>query len=251
MWSNPPTRLVCWFSCGATSAVATKLALDKFRGHIETAVVYCDTGSEHPDNDRFIKDCERYFEHEVTILKSDKYSDIWDVFDKTKYLSGVKGARCTTELKKMVRRDYEDLENDLQVFGFDASEEGRISRFKENNPEVRCYFPLHTHGLKKQDCLDILMDWGINLPTMYKLGYKNNNCLGCVKGGAGYWNKIRKDFPDVFNRMAEQERLIGAAICRLNKNGKKINVYLDELDPEIGRYESELETMKCGLICGE
>jgi hypothetical protein len=35
-------RLLCWFSCGATSAVATKLALSDWQG--ETVVAYCDTG---------------------------------------------------------------------------------------------------------------------------------------------------------------------------------------------------------------
>ena len=51
-------RLVCWFSCGAASACATKLALSHFSGKLETHICYCDTGSEHPDNWRFLKDCE-------------------------------------------------------------------------------------------------------------------------------------------------------------------------------------------------
>lgn len=35
---------------------------------------------------------------------------------------------------------------------------------------------------------------------MYDLGYANNNCIGCVKGGIGYWNKIRIDFPEESDR---------------------------------------------------
>ena len=38
---------------------------------------------------------------------------------------------------------------------------------------------------------------GLRLPEMYRLGYANANCVGCVKGGAGYWNKIRRDFPEL------------------------------------------------------
>jgi hypothetical protein len=63
-------------------------------------IAYCDTGSEHPDNKRFLADCENWFEHEIKVVKSKKYRDIWDVFTKTRYLVGPKGARCTTELKK-------------------------------------------------------------------------------------------------------------------------------------------------------
>lgn len=111
-------RVVSWFSCGATSAVAARLSIAKYP---ETLVAYCDTGSEHSDNKRFLSDCEKWLGKSVQILHSEKYSDIWDVFKKTRYLSGVKGARCTTELKKIVRRSFE-LPDDLQIFGFDKSE---------------------------------------------------------------------------------------------------------------------------------
>ena len=43
----------------------------------------------------------------------------------------------------------------------------------------------------------MLQNAGIELPEMYKLGYQHNNCIGCVKSsGAGYWNKIKIDFPE-------------------------------------------------------
>jgi hypothetical protein len=75
---------------------------------------------------------------------------------------------------------------------------------------------------------------------MYDLGYKNNNCVGCVKGGMGYWNKIRVDFPEVFKKRAELERLIGASCI----NG----IYLDELSPDRGRIEDEIME-ECSIFC--
>jgi hypothetical protein len=43
------SRIVVWFSCGAASACAAKLAVDKY-GHENTHVVYCNTLiTEHPD----------------------------------------------------------------------------------------------------------------------------------------------------------------------------------------------------------
>ncbi len=238
-------RTICWFSCGGTSAVAAKLAIDQAPDAI---VAYCDTGSEHEDNKRFLADCERWFGREILVLRSKKYVDIWDVFAKTRYLSGVKGARCTTELKKLVRRDFEQPD-DVQVFGFDASERHRAERFRQNNPEVTLWTPLIDSGLTKADCLEQLMKAGIELPAMYKLGYRNNNCIGCVKGQAGYWNKIRKDFPATFERMAKTEREIGAAICKTEKGGKRQPIYLDELEESAGSYK-DLEIV-CGLFCGE
>ena len=79
---------------------------------------------------------------------------------------------------------------------------------------------------------------------MYKMGYNNNNCIGCVKGGMGYWNKIRIDFPDKFNEVANIERQIGAT-CLKDENGK---IFLDELDPNRGDPVEEI-IPDCSLIC--
>lgn len=48
-------RTVSWFSCGAASAVATKLALNECD---DLVIAYCEVAEEHPDNKRFLKDCE-------------------------------------------------------------------------------------------------------------------------------------------------------------------------------------------------
>ncbi len=92
--------------------------------------------------------------------------------------------------------------------------------------------------------MGMLWKAGIEIPAMYKLGYNNNNCIGCVKGGMGYWNKIRKDSPDKFNEMAEIERKIGATCLKDNK-GK---IYLDELNPNRGDPVQEI-IPDCFLIC--
>lgn len=104
-------------------------------------------------------------------------------------------------------------------------------------------------GLNKGNCLQILKNAGIELPVMYQLGYGHNNCIGCVKGQAGYWNKIRKDFPAVFERMANLERKLDVALCKTYAgDGKRKRVFLDELSPTAGRYEEEPK-MSCDLLC--
>jgi hypothetical protein len=225
--------------------VAAKLAVER---DPTTVVAYCDTGSEHEDNRRFLDDCARWLGRPIEVLRSASYRDIWDVFERTRYLVGIRGARCTTELKKLVRRAFE-RPDDVQVFGFDAAEGHRAERFRGNNPEVSVWFPLIDAGLSKADCLAQLQSAGIELPAMYKLGYRNNNCIGCVKGQAGYWNKIRKDFPEVYARMATVERQLGVAICKHERGGKRTKMFLDELPEGAGRYE-DLE-ITCGLFCGE
>lgn len=236
-------RHLVWFSCGAASAVAAKLAVDKWP---DCEVLYCDTlAYEHPDNVRFLHDVESWIGKPIKILKSDKYVDIFDVFDRTGWLIGPAGARCTTELKRNVRKAY-SLPDDVHIFGLTKDEQERIERFEDNN-SVEVEWVLS--DVSKSDCYRILQDAGIELPAMYKLGYNNNNCIGCVKGQAGYWNKIRIDFPEAFERMAKQERKMNVAICKSYAgDGKRKRVFLDELDPKAGR-DVPLPDIECGALC--
>jgi 3'-phosphoadenosine 5'-phosphosulfate sulfotransferase (PAPS reductase)/FAD synthetase len=235
------SRTVVWFSAGAASAVAAKLTLAQAEG--EVVICYTDPGSEHPDNERFIQDCERWFGQPVVRLRSDKYRDTWQVWEERRFLVSPAGALCTTELKKRPRFAFQHTD-DVQVFGYTVEEQHRADRFRDQNPGVTLVTPLIDHGLGKDDCLALVERAGIKLPEMYLLGYRNNNCVGCVKGGMGYWNKIRVDFPDVFARMAKLERDIGASLLR-DKDG---SVYLDELDPDRGRYPDEPD-LECSLLC--
>jgi hypothetical protein len=92
VWGYALNRVLCWFSCGAASALAAKLAVQKYGDLCE--VVYCDTlAYEHPDNRRFMLDVEGWLDKPVKILKSAEYTDIYDVFLKTRWLIGTKGAR--------------------------------------------------------------------------------------------------------------------------------------------------------------
>lgn len=237
-------RILAWFSAGAASAVATKLTISE-HGHDRVTVAYCDTGSEHPDNKRFIADCEQWFEHEVTVLKSDQYSSVDDVIAKRKYITSPIGAPCTLFLKKRVRQRFERFD-DIQVFGYTADklDAARAVRFRETNAEVRLSTPLIDRGLTKSDTIAMIANAGVAVPAMYLLGYQNNNCIGCVKGGMGYWNKIRRDFPEVFELRAKQERSVGHAILS-DRNGP---VWLDELDPQRGNHKDEAN-FECSILC--
>jgi hypothetical protein len=236
-------RVLVWFSCGAASAVASKLAIEKYSKE-KVEILYCNTlAYEHPDNKRFIQDIERWLGCSIKILNPQDYTgykDIFDVFDRSGWLVGPGGARCSTELKKRVRQKYQNPD-DLHIFGMTADEEKRIKRFQRDNFDLYLDWILLDAGYDKQKCFSVLRETGIELPAMYKLGYKNNNCIGCVKGSYGYWNKIRKDFPEYFQRMAEQERKMNVHILS--------DCFLDELQEGRGRYEVESD-IECGPQCG-
>ena len=237
-------RIVCWFSCGAASAVATKLAIAENAGRLPIVVARCVVREEHTDNDRFAADCEKWFGVPVLNLIADKYDgSIYEVFKRRGYISGVKGAPCTLLLKKEVRQRFE-LPTDRHVFGYCAEEQGRWDDFLAAN-NINAVSPLMDRGVEHKDCLAMVQDAGIRLPTMYQLGYKHNNCIGCCKAtGQGYWNKIRQDFPEAFDRMAEESRRLGVKLIRI----EGVRSSLDELQPGTGNYQDEPE-IQCGIFC--
>lgn len=232
-------RVVSWFSAGVSSAVATYYALKEFP-HL--SILYIDIDNQHIDSIRFVKDCETFFNKEIKILKS-PYRSVERVIRQFKYVNGPYGARCSMMLKKRVRQEWE-LENKPThyVWGFDCSQReiNRAERVRETMTNYEHIFPLIDNIVSKDNAHGVLASWGIKRPKMYDLGYPNNNCIGCVKGGKGYWNKIRVDFPKEFKRMAELERTVGASCIK--------GSYLDELDEDSG-HKQKIIVPDCGEIC--
>lgn len=245
-------RIVCWFSCGAASAVATKLAIEenaRSTTPLPLVVARVAIADEDEDNERFARECEAWFGVPIVTLTAEKYAaggemaTLDEVARIERYMSGPQGAACTRVLKKEVRFKFEQ-QLDWQVFGYTAEEQERVDRFIDANNYVNLWPILIDKGLMKSDCKAMLQRAGIALPRMYLLGYRNNNCKGCWKGGAGYFNKIRVDFPLVFQERVRQSRALGV---KLVKVGDK-RVFLDELPPDAGDYPTEIE-VECGIFC--
>lgn len=229
---------VVWLSAGVSSFIAgylVKETVDEW--------IYIDIADQHPDSMRFIHDCEKAIGKKVTILKSNEFDSVEEVIRKFKYINGVYGAPCTGMLKKKVRKEWEDMHRGeplTYVWGMDANERNRAERLIKSQPEYEHEFPLIEKNITKQEAHAIIDRLGIARPKMYDLGFLNNNCVGCVKGGMWYWNQIRKNFPEVFEARAKLEREIGHSCL----NG----IYLDELPEEAGRKTDEI-SQDCGIMC--
>lgn len=207
--------------------------------------IYIDIQDQHPDSIRFIHDCEKIIDKQITIIKSSEYSTVEDC---VRAFGGFKHAHshfapCTNWLKKRVRKRWESEHEDCEleyVWGFDKDENNRAIKLIDENPQAEHLFPLIDKQLSKQDVHAMAERMGLKRPIMYDLGYPNNNCIGCVKGGMGYWNRIRKDFPEVFESRAKLEREVGYSILK--------QCFLDELDPNRGNMNTEIFP-DCSMMC--
>lgn len=231
-------KIICWWSGGITSAVACKVALDLF-GLAACRVIMIDTGNEDEDTYRFKEDCERWYNKSIEVITGigDNYGSIQDVWVKHKSLNVATGAICSTQLKRKVREDWQkENEFDHQVFGFefDKKEFNRANGLSINHPKTKAIYPLLMMGYDKDDCLRVVQEAGIEIPRMYQLGFRNNNCFktGCVQGGIGYWQKMQREFPDKFDAMAEMEHkltdLKGEPVTMLKDQGNETKRLVEE-----------------------
>ena len=238
-------RVVVWVSAGAPSAVAAKMIIRKYAAIHEIVLAYCETGMEHPDNERFLGDLTRWTNHPVTHLRSEKYADTWEVWERKRYLAGIKGAPCTTELKIIPRVAFQRVD-DIHVFGYtkDANDMRRAKSLREHFFELTIETPLIDAGLNRAGCLAIIERAGIELPALYALGYPNNNCIACVKATSpAYWALVRKTHPETFYRLAELARELGARLCRLD--GER--AFIDEIPED--HPTTNPKAPACDFLC--
>jgi hypothetical protein len=236
-------RTLIWWSTGAASAVMAQLML---REQPEAIVVRCETGNEDPDNYRFEGDVMRRLNTSVTLLKSDEFENVRDVWRRERYMAGINGASCTRAMKVEPRLAFQHP-TDKHAFGYtnDKADIERFERLQANYPELDVRAPLIEQGINKANCLGIVERWGIALPRSYDMGFPNANCLqsGCVKGGLGYWSRYRFYFPKEFAETAAQAREIGARLVK--HKGKRI--FIDEIPADYPMTDAIVPA--CDFLC--
>lgn len=219
-------RRLNWWSDGVASAIATKLDITA-HPDAERAIVNCETGAEDADNQRFRRDCESVWGITVTALRNPDFADTWAVWEKRRYMSGIAGAPCTSELKISPRLAFQRA-GDIHVFGYTADQRDveRFAHFQANYPEVTAVAPLIERGITKAGCLALMQNLGIEPPRIYSLGFPNANCIPCVKATSpDYWSLVRLRFPQQFERAARLSREIGCRLARINDE----RVFIDEI----------------------
>lgn len=244
-------RVLVWFSCGAASAVAAYFALKKYPKE-QVEVIYMDTSEdEHPDNLRFLKDVENWLGIKVKFLKSDKFENVDDVIKQTKFLVSAKHAPCTLKLKIDVRLKYQKP-GDIHVLGYTADELNRMVSFEEHNPKVIVDWVLEDENITKDDCFYIIQKAGIKQNQMYLDGFPNANCIGCLKAAnLSYWGLIKNKYPEIYEKRAKQERMVGYTINKDQRKGKDRQLFLDEMTEADYQRGQPLGDYKfsCGGFC--
>lgn len=247
------SRIVAQFSCGAASAVAAKIAVAEHGDAV--TILNAEVENEDRDNRRFLADFERWINRRVTVLRDTKFgANIHNVFRTVGFMKGPRGASCTTRIKRGLLRTFEQP-GDVLVLGFTAEEQDRLDDFREAWPNRPAIAPLIERGITKSDCKAMVMRAGIELPAQYRRGYRNANCLVCIKGGEKYMRAARRDHPEEFEEVCKSEDYCAslhgenARLLRYRSGplkGKRFALRDLSHDGPVDRADAPPE---CGLFC--
>lgn len=244
------SQVLAHFSCGAASAVATKLAIAEY-GHEHVTILNAFIIEEHEDNRRFAADCEKWFEHPIVVLRDERYgASTVNTWTTRRYISGNGHTPCSTYLKAAVMDNF-SKPNDIHILGYTREEQDRFDRFIDANNGVKARAILIEKGLSKEDCLAMVDRAGLVLPMMYRLGFDNANCIGCPKGGQNYWQKVRAVFPERFVQISNIQQTIGpgAYFLRFRSGPRKgERMALTELPEGPGNMADE-PSFSCSFFC--
>jgi hypothetical protein len=240
-------KLAISFSGGRTSAVMTKICLEKYKDTHEILVTFANTGCEHPDTLRFVNACDIHWgfgtvwlEAEVNPEKgvgvrhkvvtfgtaSRNGEPFEEVIKKYGIFNQVRPA-CTNRLKSEVMESFLRSKGFLRgkrinydtAIGIRADE---IDRMSIRRKEQRFVYPLVDEGWTKQMVVEYMkqFDWDLRIPE--HLG----NCVWCWKKNLRKLLTLAQDHPEVFNFPKKMEEEYGYShpdlLGKRERDGKRV-----------------------------
>jgi len=219
-------KLAISFSGGRTSAVMTKLCVDKFSETHEIAITFANTGSEHENTLKFVDQCDKHFGWNVVwveaVVNPEKGKGIrhkivtFDTAarngepleaDFAKHgLPGPGWLHCTRDTKELPIKDY--LKSVLGwkwgdfwiAIGIRADEMDRVS---QNREKLKFVYPLVDAGWAKEDVKQECARWPFDLDLK---GEHYGNCTWCWKKSLRKHLTLAKESPEVFDFPRRMEK---------------------------------------------
>lgn len=213
------TKLAISFSGGRTSAVMTKLCVDKFKDTHDIAITFANTGCEHENTLKFVNDCDQHFgwgvvwieavvkpergkgiRHKVVTYETASRNGEPLEADFAKHgLPGPGWLHCTRDTKELPIKSY--LKRELGwnwgeywiAIGIRADEIDRVSEHRER---LRFVYPLVDAGWTKDDIKTECASWPFDLNLK---GEHYGNCVWCWKKSLRKLMTLAQDDESIFD----------------------------------------------------
>ncbi len=223
-----PRPAVISFSGGRTSGYMLKHIVDAYGGSLpgDVAVVFANTGMEHPSTLDFVDTCSRAWGVPVTWVEYD-----WDAPHRTRFVDHATASRggepyaaligrkgfvpnvtlrfCTGFLKRdrieAVARYRMGFERWRSVVGLRADERRRVLRMRARDcgsrTGARSVLPLADAGVREPDVLA----WWKDRPFDLAIPSRAGNCTLCYLKGRGKLLRLIREDPSRADWWIEQE----------------------------------------------
>ncbi len=226
--SSTPEKQDYWVLSASGGKDSTALGLEWLRRHEQDPagypldeVIYCDIGMEFPAMVEHIDRLEQIFTEagiRFTRIKNPNSFEYY-MFDYRKQRDNPNVPQighgwptfrirwCTSYLKTdLVSKYMNQLRlkyNVFQLIGLAADEGERIER--RNNQEDGHIHPLMDWGWTEADCLKYCYDRGFDWGGLYEM-FHRVSCWCCPLKSLEELRVLRKNFPDLWARLAEMDR---------------------------------------------
>lgn len=196
-------------SGGVASAVAADRAIQRY-GRDRVTLWMADTAWEDDDLWRFVYDCLGRWGGELAIYR-DGRTPLQVAEDKS-IIPNQKIAPCSFALKVAPFRAYIEAQpKPLTVLlGLDWKETHRMDAPRRNYEAINGVtvdYPLEWKPIEFRPYQEVVREWGIEPPRLYRMGFPHNNCGGrCVKQGVREWQRLALNFPDRFAEVRDWEQ---------------------------------------------
>jgi len=213
------------FSGGRTSAFMTKWIIDNFKDTHNIKILFANTGQEHEETYKFIKNCTEAWGLDVTWIESvvrhgEKKSNTWKIVDfesatrdvslfvescKKYGLPNQAAPNCTKHLKTAPMHNY--IKDNgwktgeyITAVGIRADE---LDRINPNYRDRHCWYPLGDIGVTKPQILDFFRRQSFDLRIPEYLG----NCTWCWKKTLRKHMTLIEECPDIYEapRLLEKQ----------------------------------------------
>jgi 3'-phosphoadenosine 5'-phosphosulfate sulfotransferase (PAPS reductase)/FAD synthetase len=242
---------------GGIGSFVTAHRLKSFVPNDNIELVFCDTLIEDEDLYRFLNQSAKSLGLTLICLADGR--NPWEVFRDVKLQGNSRIAPCSKILKRIQMDKYlSSLSYEFcLVLGIDYTESERLERAKKNNNKYEVIAPLCDEPfLSYQDKLNILKEYGLELPRLYKMGFPHNNCGGfCVRAGLAQFRLLKKMFPERFvwhkdqqNKLVNENPSLNKPFLRKVKNGVTHYITLEEFESMELDKQEEFDFGGCGCF---
>jgi len=234
------------FSGGIGSWATAKRVVDKY-GPENVILLFSDVKGdtdnphigEDEDTYRFIDQAAKQLGAEL--IKVVDGRNIWEVFKDQRFLGNSRVAPCSHHLKQKPAKKWiheNTTPGDAVIYvGIDWTETHRLAAVQRGYAPWLVDAPLTQEPyLTKEQLIEWASSEGLDIPKLYKLGFKHNNCGGgCVRAGQAQFKHLLDTMPDRYAVWEEQEEKmrdylgVEVAILKRTTNGKQAPFTLREL----------------------